>query len=73
MPYLGLERPETLLTWLHFHNYLRLTRSVPTDCRSLKTGLKKVLEDRSIKDFKIAKRTTKDLFLIQELLLGFSK
>ena len=34
---------------------------------------KKILEDRSVQDLKIAKRTSKDLFFFQELLLGFSK
>ena len=41
--------------------------------RSFRTGPNKILEDRSFQDLKIAKRTSKDLFLIQELLLGFSK
>ena len=37
-------------------------RSVPTDRRSFRTSPKKFLEDRSIQDLKIAKRTSKDLF-----------
>ena len=49
-----------------------LQTSVPTDRRSFRTGPKKVLEVRSVQDLRIAKRTTKDLFFIQELLLGFS-
>ena len=50
-----------------------LQDSVPTDRRSFRTGPKKILEDRSVQDLIIAKRTSKDLFLNQELLLGFSK
>ena len=36
--------------------------SVPTDRRSFRTGPKKILEDQSVKDLKIAKRTSTDLF-----------
>ena len=36
--------------------------SEPTDRRFFRTGPKKNLEDRSVQDLKIAKRTSKDLF-----------
>ena len=45
------------------------SNTVPTDRRSFRTSPKKILEDQSIQDLKIAKRTSKDLFFIQELLL----
>ena len=61
------------IEWMLFHKSLYLAQvfSVPTDRRSFRTGPKKILEDRSVQDLKIAKRTSKDLFLIQEL--GFSQ
>ena len=36
--------------------------SVPTDRRSFRTVPKKIVEDRSVQDLKIDKRTSKDLF-----------
>ena len=61
--------------FVHFQNGLTLDKStlifsdvtsasvsVPTDRRSFRTGPKKILEDRSVQDLKIAKRTSKDLF-----------
>ena len=47
--------------------------SVPTDCRSFRTGPKKVLEDRSIQDLKIAKRTSKVLFFDPGIIIRFFK
>ena len=38
------------------------SNTVPTDRRSFRTSPKKILEDQSIQDLKIAKRTPKDLF-----------
>ena len=40
-----------------------LADSVPTDRRSFRAGPKKIIEDRSVQDLRIAKRTSKDLFL----------
>ena len=45
--------------------------SVPTDCRSFRTGPKKFLEDRSVQDLKIAKRTSKDLFFDPETIMYY--
>ena len=42
-----------------------LIEVVPTDLRSFRTGPKKILEDRSVQDLKIAKRTSKDFFFDQ--------
>ena len=47
--------------------------SVPTDRRSFRTGPKKILEDRSVQDLKIAKRTSKDLFFDSENIIRFFK
>ena len=54
-------------TVMRFNNFSldKHRHSVPTDRRSFRTGPKKILEDRSIQDLKIAKRTS---FFIQELL-----
>ena len=41
---------------------LEVPISVPTDHRSFRTGPKNILEDQSVQDLKIAKRTSKDLF-----------
>ena len=48
-------------------------RSVPTDRRSFRTGPKKILEDRSVQDLKIAKRTSKDLFFDPGTIMRFFK
>ena len=48
-------------------------RSVPTDRRSFRTGPKKILEDRSVQDLKIAKRTSKDLFFDPGTIIRFFK
>ena len=45
--------------------------SVPTDRRSFRTGPKKILEDRSVQDLKIAKRTSKDLFFDPGTIISF--
>ena len=45
--------------------------SVPTDRRSFRTGPKKFLEDRSVQDLKIAKRTSKDLFFDPGTIIRF--
>ena len=47
--------------------------SVPTDRRSFRTGPKTILEDRSIQDLKIAKRTSKDLFFDPGTIIRVSK
>ena len=47
--------------------------SVPMDRRSFRTGPKKILEDRSVQDLKIAKRTSKDLFFDQGTIIRVSK
>ena len=47
--------------------------SVPTDRRSFRTGPKKILEDRSVQDLKIAKRTSKDLFFDPGTIIRFFK
>ena len=47
--------------------------SVPTDRRSFRTGPKKILEDRSVQDLKIAKRTCKDLFFDPGDIIRFFK
>ena len=44
---------------------------MPTDCRSFRTGPKKILEDRSVQDLKIAKRTSKDLFFDPWTIIRF--
>ena len=55
------------------HSYL-MEFSVPTDLRSFRTGPKNILEDRSIQDLKITKRTFKDLFLDPGTIIrNFSK
>ena len=71
---------------MHFQNGLTLDKStlifsdvtsasvsVPADRRSFRTGLKKILEDRSVQDLKLPKGPLRTSLLIQELLLGFSK
>ena len=45
--------------------------SVPTDRRSFRTGPKK--KDQSVKDLKIAKRTSKDLFFDPGTIIRFFK
>ena len=50
---------------------LRPLCSVPTDRRSFRTGLKKILEDRSVQDLKISKRTSKDLFFDPGTIIRF--
>jgi hypothetical protein len=50
-----------------------LHTSVPTDCRSFRTGPKKILEDGSVQDLKIAKRTSKDLFFDPGTIIRFFK
>ena len=50
-----------------------LETSVPTDRRSFRTGPKKILEDRSVQDLKIAKRTSKDLFFDPGTIIRFFK
>jgi len=47
--------------------------SVPTDRRSFRTGPKKILEDWSVQDLKIAKRTSKDLFFDPGTIVRFFK
>ena len=47
--------------------------SVPTDHRSFRTGPKIILEDRSVQDLKIAKRTSKDLFFDPGTIKRFFK
>ena len=47
--------------------------SVPTDHRSFRTGPKKILEDRSVQDLKITKRTSKDLFFDPGTIIRFLK
>ena len=47
--------------------------SVPTDRRSFRTSPKKILEDRSVQDLKIAKRTSKDLFFDSGTIIRFFK
>ena len=47
--------------------------SEPTDRRSSRTGPKKILEDRSVQDLKIAKRTSKDLFFDPGTIIRFFK
>ena len=46
---------------------------MPTDRRSFRIGPKNILEDRSIQDLKIAKRTFKDLFFDPETITRFFK
>ena len=50
-----------------------VSTSVPTDCRSFRTGSKEILEDRSVQDLKIAKRTYKDLFFDPGTIIRFFK
>ena len=50
-----------------------LSYSVPTDRRSFRTGPKKILEDWSVQDLKIAKRTSKDLFFDSGTIIRFFK
>ena len=50
-----------------------LYSSVPTDRRSFRTSPKKILDDRSIQDLKIAKRTSKDLFFDPGTVIRFFK
>ena len=45
--------------------------SVPKDRRSFRTGPKKILEDRSVQDLKIVKRTSKDLFFDPGTIIRF--
>ena len=54
---------------------LQLTNesSVPTDRRSFRTGPKNILEDRSVQDLKIPKRTSKVLFLDPGTIIRFFK
>ena len=52
---------------------LILPGSVPTDRRSFRTGPKKILEDRSVQDLKITKRTCKDLFFDPGDIIRFFK
>ena len=47
--------------------------SVPTDRRSFRTGPKKILEDQSIQDLKISKRTSKKLFFDPGTIIRFFK
>ena len=47
--------------------------SEPTDHRSFRTGPKKILEDRSVQDLKIAKRTSKDIFFDPGTIIRFFK
>ena len=47
--------------------------SVPTDRRSFRTGPKKIIEDRSVQDLKITKRTSKDLFFDPGTIIRFFK
>ena len=44
---------------------------VPTDRRSFRTGPNKFLEERSVQDLKIAKRTSKDLFFDPVRIISF--
>ena len=50
-----------------------VSTSVPTDRRSFRTSPKKILEDRSVQDLKIAKRTSKDLFFDPGTIIRFFK
>ena len=47
--------------------------SVPTDRKSVRTGPKNILEDRSFQDLKMAKRTSKDLFFGPGTIIRFFK
>ena len=47
--------------------------SVPMDRRSFRTGPKKILEDLSVQDLKIAKRTSKDLSFDPGTIIRVSK
>ena len=47
--------------------------SVPTDRRSFRTGPKKILDDRSVQDLKIAKRTSRDLLFDLGTIIRFFK
>ena len=61
------------LSSYHFLRKYELKCSVPTDRRSFRTGPKKILEDRSVQDLKIAKRTCKDLFFDPGDIIRFFK
>ena len=50
-----------------------LCYSVPTDRRYFRTSPKKILEDWSVQDLKIAKRTSKDLFFDLGTIIRFFK
>ena len=56
-----------------YETFYGVPRSVPTDRRSFRTGPKKILEDRSVQDLKIAKRTSKDLFFDPGTIIRFFK
>ena len=58
---------------LQSENRMYIHCSVPTDRRSFRTGPKKILEDRSVQDLKIAKRTSKDLFFDPGTIIRFFK
>ena len=47
------------------------SNTVPTDRRSFRTSPKKILEDQSIQDLKIVKRTPKDLFFDPGTIIRF--
>ena len=50
-----------------------LISSVPTDRRSFRTSPKKIIQDWSNQDLKIAKRTSKDLFFDPGTIIRFFK
>ena len=52
---------------------MNLYNSVPTDRRSFRTSPKNILEDRSVQDLKITKRTSKDLFFDPGTIIRFFK
>ena len=45
--------------------------TVPMDRGDFRTGPKKILEDRSVQDLKIVKRTSKDLFFDPDTIIRF--
>ena len=69
-----------VVSWLHCGCavvlpgcYRVVLGSVPTDRRSFRTGPKKIIEDRSVQDLKITKRTSKDLFFDPGTIIRFFK
>ena len=69
-----------IIFYTHFLNLGEISRiityanaSVPTDRRSFRTGPKNILEDRSVQDLKITKRTSKDLFFDPGTIIRFFK